>query len=492
MSSRFVRANFSVRLPLVLLSGSRALSFAWAVLVVGLFGGCKHLPPSSSSPAVSSFKPLETFDAAWRIINDSYFDTNFHGLNWVAVRDELRPKAERAKDNEALREIIDNMLDRLGQSHMTVIPRELAAKVEPRPSSARRKKPGATRDSKKASDKTAAASAGEEGKPEGDGVVGFDLRFLEGSLVVFRVEAGSPGEAAGIRPGWELIRIEGDAVRNQSKQITKKLKAREAAFHGWRMAMGRLRGPVGSVVHLEFRDGENREVKKDLVRVKPSGQLSELGNLPKMYATFQSRELTTDHGRHVGVIGFNLWMLPVMSEIDRAVDRFRHDDAIIIDLRGNVGGIGGMIMGVSGHFLTNQVSLGTMKMRVAELHFLANPRWVNPDGKRVRPFGGKLAILIDPLSLSASEIFAGGMQDIGRAQVFGELTGGQALPAFFDRLPNGDILYHAIADYTTPSGIRLEGRGVRPDTTVPLVRTDLLAGKDAALEAALRWVDSGQ
>ena len=47
------------------------------------------------------------------------------------------------------------------------------------------------------------------------------------------------------------------------------------------------------------------------------------------------------------------------------------------------------------------------------------------------------------MSGSASECFAGGMQSIGRARVFGQTSMGQALPALFDRLPNGDVLIHA-------------------------------------------------
>jgi carboxyl-terminal processing protease len=66
---------------------------------------------------------------------------------------------------------------------------------------------------------------------------------------------------------------------------------------------------------------------------------------------------------------------------------------------------------------------------------------------------------------------------------------GQALPALFDRLPNGDVLIHAYGDFVTADGTRLEGRGVLPDEAVPLRRGDLLAGRDRALEAALAWID---
>jgi len=66
-------------------------------------------------------------------------------------------------------------------------------------------------------------------------------------------------------------------------------------------------------------------------------------------------------------------------------------------------------------------------------------------------------------------------------------TSGQALPSVSERLSNGDILYHAIADFLNPFGKPLEGAGVTPDRVVPLTRQALLAGRDPALDAAMSW-----
>jgi carboxyl-terminal processing protease len=185
-------------------------------------------------------------------------------------------------------------------------------------------------------------------------------------------------------------------------------------------------------------------------------------------------------------------MIPIVRALDAKIDQFRQAEGMILDLRGNLGGLGGMIVGVSGHFLNERVSLGTLKMRGSDLNFFANPRRVNSAGERVEPYSGPVAILVDALSLSAAEIFAGGMQAVGRVRVFGERTGGQALPAVWDRLPNGDVLYHAFGDFVIPSGKRLEGRGVVPDELVPVTREELLAGKDAPIEAALRWISESK
>jgi Periplasmic protease len=123
---------------------------------------------------------------------------------------------------------------------------------------------------------------------------------------------------------------------------------------------------------------------------------------------------------------------------------------------------------------------------------VANPRLVTASGERVEAYRGPLAILVDSMSGSASECFAGGMQSIGRARIFGQTSMGQALPALFDRLPNGDLMIHAYGDFVTANGTRLEGRGVIPDESVPLERADLLAGHDRTMESALAWIDKSR
>src|SRR5262249_48633269 len=131
-----------------------------------------------------------------------------------------------------------------------------------------------------------------------------------------------------------------------------------------------------------------------------------------------------------------------------------------------------------------------MQMRDAQTHFTANPRVSTDDGRRVKPFAGPVAILVDELSASASECFAGALQSLGRARIFGRQTMGQALPASTKLPANGDVLMYAMSDFVTSTGQRLEGVGVMPDETQPLSIEALTAGRDLALEAALRWIDT--
>ena len=161
---------------------------------------------------------------------------------------------------------------------------------------------------------------------------------------------------------------------------------------------------------------------------------------------------------------------------------------VLLDLRGNPGGLGAMAMGLGGHFLDQPKSLGRMSNREGFIDFLVNPRRATADGRSVKPYAGPLVILVDPLTASTSEIFAAGLQELDRAVVIGQTSAGAALPSVAVRLPNDDVLQYAMADFVTPRGNRIEGHGVVPDVVVPLSAELLRREPDPALAAALRWI----
>jgi len=420
-----------------------------------LLGAALVAAASSAAPMQAS-RPVETFDRAWSIIRDTHFDPSMNGVDWNAVRAELRPKAEAARSDAELRAVVRDMLGRLGQSHFALIPATLDA-------------PGG------GGDLTA--------RPR------FDLRPAGDDLLVTRVEEDGAAFRAGVRAGWILTSIAGSSTKALLASLPADLPRRLYLVEAWRQLETRLRGPDASQIELGFLDGASRPVSLAVGRERERGEAIKVGNLPVVFVRVESEARRTPSGGTAGLIRFNAWMPAVDRPFQEAIDRFRAADGIVIDLRGNPGGLAAMLMGISGHFLTERVPLGTMKTRENELRFPANPRLVSAAGEPVAPYAGPVAILVDALTGSASECFAGGMQSLGRARVFGQTSMGQALPAMFDRMPNGDVLIHAYGDFVTADGTRLEGRGVVPDEEVPLSRADLLAGRDAALERALQWID---
>lgn len=398
--------------------------------------------------------PVLTFDTAWSIIKRTHFDTTFNGVDWNRVRDELRPKAEAANSNDQLRAVLLDMVSRLKQSHFTIIPKDAAESPE---------------------------NAG------GAGDLGLDVRWVENALVVTQVEAGGPAAQAGVKTGWVLRRIGTNTRESMVALAQRDPSHRQLASLMPRIAQNRLSGAEGSAVELEFLDGRDQPVTVNVKRRPDPGAPVKFGNLPTFYTRFDSRRVT-HQGTQIGIIAFNVWMVPIVARIDTAMDQQRGMKGIVVDLRGNPGGVGAMSMGVAGHFVDTAQALGSMSSRTNRLAFRINPRRVDTSGQRVVPFSGPVALLTDELSGSTSEVFAGGLQSLGRVRVFGSRTMGAVLPAAMDRLPNGDVLYHAIADFVTPDGTVLEGRGVIPDEPVVLTRANLLAGRDPVLEAALRWI----
>jgi carboxyl-terminal processing protease len=421
--------------------------------------------PAGEMPApLASAVAVSTFDSVWNVVRNTYVDTAFVARRWVEVRDTLRPRAQLVSTRKGLSSLLSTALARIPDSHFYIIPEGAG------------------------SDDT--SSRGEAG-----GTTGIDVRAANGNGIIWRVEPGSPAAKNGITAG-ETVDMIGN--RNVSLALRKVGElpepARQRALSEMLYSFNHAVSPAaGTEVRVRVRrSGAKRSVEKVLVAVPAAGTISQFGNLPPLAGRVVAQRLSepgaAGTGRCVGVIAFNIWLPALVPELERAVDRVGDCVGIVLDLRGNPGGAGAMVMGFGGYFVDSALSLGTMRSRQLALRFAMNPRRVKNDGSAAAPFHGPLAILVDPMTASTSEIFATGMQRIGRARVFGERSAGAALPAMMDRLPSGDVFVHAVADFVDPDGRRIEGSGVVPDEIVPLSAKELAAGRDTALEAATRWI----
>jgi carboxyl-terminal processing protease len=366
---------------------------------------------------------------------------------------ELRPRVEAAESPDGARDVIREMLARLKRSHFVLL------------------------------------SATADTALPGSASVPADVRIHNGSVLVLRV-TDPAAAAAGLSAGQTIVTVDGidlKPVVGRAQGPDERTKNLDA----WRLVNRYLYGADASVARLTVNDANGQRREINVERTVGSGEFVKLGNLPPLRAALEDREVRTPRGKRAGVIWFSVWMTPISEPFDRAIDRFRSADGLVIDLRGNPGGIAAMMRGVSGHFVDRPLVLGKMQTRQTELTFTVNPRLSTVDGRAVKPFAGPVALLIDELTGSTSETFAGGLQSLGRVRVFGRPSMGQALPALTRRLPNGDVLMHAVGDFVTSTGKRLEGDGVIPDTLVPLSISALAAGRDEPLDAALRWIDAG-
>ena len=430
---------------------------------IALVAACASTPPAGTP--IDRGAAVASFDQVWKLVEETDVDPAHDGVDWNAVQAEFRPRVEACRTREALRSTLSEMLERLGRSHYGILAE---------------------------SPSTQQASA----RTEGGGTFGLDLRVIEDRIVVTGVEPGSPAAQAGVTIGWTVDRLDG---RDPMTTVPPADAAGPMARYA-RDAFAQMldAGEPATSQALGFRDPEGRAHEPALRRMAEPGTATQIGLLRAFQARCDDRWLDPAElralglpaERRVGLIRFNVWMPTIAGDIDAAVDRHRSDDGIVLDLRGNPGGVGAMAMGVAGHFLDREDSLGAMRTRDATLEFKANPRRSTSDGRVVEPYAGPLVIVVDPLTASTSEIFAAGLQSLGRARVVGRTSAGAALPAQMRQLASGDGVLFAFADFTRPDGRRIEGVGVVPDETTGERIASWRSGTDPDLAAAARWIES--
>jgi carboxyl-terminal processing protease len=260
-----------------------------------------------------------------------------------------------------------------------------------------------------------------------DGDPGLDLRMVDGHALVTFVTPDSPAAAKGVKPGWEILRIEGKDLAPGTGQSPRGNSVRRC-WTNWSKPVPcwkRLEGPLDKTVEVEFLDGNDRKVTLEAGTHRPARHPKPfVGTLPPLHFWVEAHKVHTD----IGYVQFNMFFEPeaVNAAVQKMVAECRDCKGFVVDLRGNPGGVGGMAMGLAGWFTSQSgLRLGTMYLRTTSVKFAVFPR--------AEPFRGPLAILVDGCSASTSEIFAGGMQDLKRARIFGAHTAGAALPSLFDQ-----------------------------------------------------------
>jgi carboxyl-terminal processing protease len=290
--------------------------------------------------------------------------------------------------------------------------------------------------------------------------IGVMARSENNTLIITTVLPKSPAEEAGIKQGDVITLVDGKAPENAAT----------------------LTGEEGSQIKLKLKSGE---AEKDLT-------------LKRARVSTARPETLTWVDDETAVL--RIWTFSrgysrdnIESLMKQANEKAKY---LIVDLRSNGGGSTANLIHLLGLFIEPDKEIGTFvgkgTMKDYEKDHTPSTDPVVIAGaatnryktrkEAVDPFKGKVAVLVNRGSASASEIFATGMREVRGATIVGTKSAGAVLASIFRPLPQGFQLQYPVSDYVSIKGIRLEKNPIVPDEEVTGAGQD---GKDPVVEKAV-------
>lgn len=422
-----------------------------------------------------------SFIKVWSTLSDNYFDRTFNGLDWNKVKAVYRPRVIAAKTDEELHRILDEMIQRLDRSHFAIIPADVLQTLDLAKREAKKR-------GRQLSDGNKHNATGDDQLIDDDldffdehsrFGIGVDLRILDGKFVVTYVDPTSAAKLAGIQRGYVIDKINGVSLSEMARRITfsyPNLKNLQR-YLPIQIVSWFLNGEKDSLVAVSCLDENDQPKEFKMARMRLTGEAVSIGsNYPPQFLDFEARSIDAD----TGYIKFNLFSFDVVEKFCSALSDLKDKKALVIDLRGNLGGLFGVLNGVSGMLTDRSLNFGTSIFRSGSEPFNVIPR--------VKHFPGRVVLIVDNQSVSAAELFASGLRENDRVLIVGTTTAGEALPAGSIDLPTGAVFMYPLADFKSRSGKSIEGIGVSPDFAVQLDRATLLKDVDAPLDKALALI----
>jgi carboxyl-terminal processing protease len=263
--------------------------------------------------------------------------------------------------------------------------------------------------------------------------VGVEITVRDGDIVVISPIEDTPAMKAGLRAGDVITKVNNVAIKN--KNISEIVKMIRGLPHT-RVTLTVVREGLEEPLTFEI---ERAPIKIETVRF----------------------DILKEHG--IGYIKIKTFSAETTREVEKALAELNKKGLgkLIIDLRWNPGGLLDKAISVSELFLDKGKVIVSTRGREGTgnvKEFLSEKS----------PFyRGRLVVLVNKGSASASEIFSGAMRDNGRGKLVGETTFGKGLVQKFFNLNENVGVTLTIAKYYTPSGASIHGKGITPDYQVP-------------------------
>lgn len=312
---------------------------------------------------------------------------------------------------------------------------------------------------------------------------GWRLQAIGDKCYVVAVKPGSDAEAKGLKPGDEILAINGiPPVRNELWKL--------------RYLYYTLRPQAGMRLVVKTPEDEEKpmdvlaKVRTDKRRLDFTGD-SEVNDIWNTIREMENenqlnRHRYTNFGEDVFV-----WKMPQFGDpelVDAMMGKVGKHKALILDLRGNGGGAVVTLQRLIGHLFDKDVTIGELKRRKDSKPLIAKSRGANA-------YKGKLVVLVDSDSGSAAEVFARTVQLEKRGVVIGDRTAGAVMQSRLHSHQMGmDVaVFFAVsvtnADIIMTDGKSLEHAGVVPDELLLPSGKDLASKRDPVLSRAGELVE---
>lgn len=277
--------------------------------------------------------------------------------------------------------------------------------------------------------------------------VGIQIAGKDNQILVISPLEDSPAQKAGIKPLDKIVEINGEPTMNMEIDD----------------AVDRIRGPKGTPVTLTvIRTGQRmtfRLVRDEIVIKTVFGKpvSKEIGYI--RLASFISQD--TAH------------------EMKAQLEAQKETKALILDVRGNNGGL-----------LPNALDISDMFLRGGQIVSIVDRKGSRRtfEAERSQLYNRPMVLLIDEGSASASEILGGALKDNKRATLIGSKTFGKGLVQKISYLQDGSEMNITISKYFTPAGHDIDRRGIKPDMTVSFTEQDFQHNRDPQKEAAIQYL----
>ncbi len=274
----------------------------------------------------------------------------------------------------------------------------------------------------------------------------------DGNLLVVEPYEGSPGKEAGIRKNDVIISVNGEAIADEDISDI----------------VARIKGKEGTTVDVGIkREGVDDTINMTITRRKVEVKTVE-------YKMVENS---------IGYISIDEFDKVTAQQFKKGYDELKSQGmkGLIVDIRSNPGGLLSTVIDMLDEILPDGLILYTEDKYGKRVEY----NGTNPNVADV-----PIAVLVDGGSASASEIFAGAIQDYGIGTIIGTQTFGKGIVQETRRMSDGSAIKFTISKYYTPKAQDIHGRGITPDVVVELSEefknlTEYDEGKDNQLQTAI-------